>query len=274
MNVKMPKKVRRKIGAGYYTKVARISKGVIGKFFPETVSKKEARQIIKLHSNYIHLLQEAGVKVAKTELRTRKLRTDQSKIRIVQEEIPAEKLAVNKLKVASTSEAKEIARVIIEETVKVFNFNQKVAMPKYGIIIGADFKPDNIAIDNGKLIYLDTFSPHIRSVKDPKHIHPVFERYFDKQGRLLSWLTKGYLTETVYDPKKRMITIVSLLSRKRPELKRQFLSIAREITREQLPKKQADDIIRALNSRSIATSAIIGKGIRLLGKRKGKNIQV
>jgi hypothetical protein len=270
----MAKPGRRKIGAGYYTKVARVGGRVVGKFFPEKVSKKEARQIVKLHNNYIHLLEQAGVRVAKTELRTKELKTGEFKVRVVQEEMPAEKLVGNRLRKGRASAAKEIARVIIEETVKVFNFNQNVAMPEYGVIVGADFKPDNVAIDKGKLIYLDTFSPHIRSVKDPKHVHPVFERYFDRQGKLLSWLTKGYLTETVYDPKKRMITIVSLLSRARPELKGDFLSIARKVVREELPKQQADEIIKSLHGSRIALSGAIGKGIGFLGRKKGKNIQV
>ena len=225
----------------------------------------------KITSN---LLQQAGIKVAETELKTRELQNGKSKIRIVQEEFPAQKLVKNRLRNCSASAAKEIARAIIKETVGVFKFNQNVAMPKYGIIVGVDFKPDNVAIDKRGLVYLDTFSPHIRSVKDPKHVHPVFERYFDRQGRLLSRLTKGYLTETVYDPKKRMITIISLLSRARPELKGDFLSIARNVIREQLPKEQADEILKSLRRSRVLFSGAIGKGIGFLGKRKGKNIQV
>lgn len=266
--------MKKRLGKGYYNKVALVAPKIVAKFFPEVVSKKEARQVNTLHRNYIDLLKRAGINVAETEFSIKNLADKKARIRILQEAFEKGEITKNKLRKCSKAEALQIAELILGETLKVFNFNTQVAMPEYGVIVGADFKPDNVVISNGKLIYIDTFSPHIRGVKDPSKLHPVFERYFDKQGRLLSWITKKYLTETIYNQRKRMVTLVSLLARARPKLKKEFLTMARKMVREQLPREQATEIIQGLHSGSIAVSRIIGKGVRVLGKRKGKNIQV
>jgi hypothetical protein len=258
--------------SGYYTRIARV-KGVVAKFFPERASPKEARQLERLHAQYIDLLERAGITVAKTRLVTKPV-GNQAKIRIVQEPFDAREIASSYLKRCDGEEAVNVARKIFEQTTKILAFNRSQSIPRYGLIVGADFKPDNIAIRNGEIIYIDTFSPHLRSAQHPEKVHPTFERYFRRQGRILNWLTKGYLTETVYDPRLRFITLLGRLCRIRPELRREFIRTAREVVTSSLPPKEAHQILIGLSTGRIVAQQVIGTGIHFLGKRKGKNIQV
>jgi len=265
---------RRNIGRGYWSKVARIKKGQVVKFFSEKVSKKEARLIRKAHSVFIRLLGEAGVTVPKTEMKEKELTGGKFKLRIFQEGFKDAEMGENYLRTASKQDAIKFAGQLVEETLKVTNFNRKEGIPHYGVVIGADFKPDNVAVRGGKIIFIDTFSPHIRKASDPKHINPAFERYFAKRGRALQWATKGYITGTVYDPKKRLVTLISAVARIRPELRLDFLKEARARVKADPSAEIRKELLPVLTSWQITKAKAIGGAISWLGKRKRMQIKI
>lgn len=272
--VEMTKAGRRNIGRGYWLKVARFGKKRVAKFFPDNVSKKEARQIIKAHDIFVRFLREAGVEVPETQMVQKELRSGKFRLRIMQEAFKPEELGENYLRQASKSQAIKFVEQVVSETLKVTHFNREVAQSRYGVTIGADFKPDNVAVIGGKMIFIDTFSPHIRNTADPKHVNPVFARYFAKRGFLLEKLTRGYISQTVYEPKKRLASLLAELIRVRPELKKEFVKVVKEtINRDSSPEIRKE-ALAGVKSWRVLSAKVMGRTISLLGKRKGMEIKL
>lgn len=266
---------KRNIGRGYWLKVVRIPKtGNVVKFFSERVSKEESRHVTKAHDLFVRFLREAGTNVPETRMVKKQLPSGECKLRIVQEEFKPPELGENYLRTASKQEALKFAGNLVDETIKVFHFNKQKGIPDYGLIIGADFKPDNVAVRNGKIFFIDTFSPHIRSTKDPKYVHPVFARYFKKRGWMLEKITRGYISDTVYEPKRRMASLMAELSRIRPELKKEFTSIAREHVNAEPDAEIRTELLQAIKKLPVLRAKAMGKIIAYLGKRKGMQIKL
>jgi len=270
----MAKARRRNIGRGYWSKVARVGGGKVAKFFPEHVSKKEARQIIKAHDIFVRFLREAEIEVPETRIVKKELDSGEFRLRILQNRFEPRDLGENYLKRASKGQAIKFAEQVVTETLKVAHFNREIAQSRYGVIIGADFKPDNVAVVDGKIVFIDTFSPHIRSNADPKHVNPAFGRYFAKRGFLLEKLTRGYISKTVYEPKKRMASLLAELTRIRPDLKKEFLKIVKEtINRDPSPEIR-EEALAGVKFWRVLNAKVMGKTISLLGKRKGMEIKL
>ena len=269
-----PSGKRRNIGRGYWLKVARIPNNRVAKFFSEPVSKEEARRISKAHEIFIRLLREAGVNVPETGMEKKIMRNGQVRLRIIQQGFPPESLGEQVLRNSGAREAIAFGRRLVDETIKVHRFNREVAGPRYGVIVGADFKPDNIALEDGRIVFIDTFSPHIRPLKEPDRINPAFARYFAKRGWALEKLTKGYISQTVYDPKKRMASLMAELSRVRPDLARPFIQAARERIEEEKDPVVRAELLAAVQRWPVLKARGMGRLISYLGKRKGMTIKL
>jgi len=234
-----------RIGKGYFTRPEKIVGGkfngnvwkkIVGKLTKEQASKNR-----ELHRRYIALLSEAGVRVAKTEIRALPNARGEYSLHIFQEPFKRfEQLDF----IFRNSKRKEVAtryRGLVELVGKVVQHNIR-ARKAGGIEIGIDSKIQNFAFRNGEVILFDTFTPSIQIGGKRLHesLHPHIAAAFSP--RTVKRIQKLY--EGDYVDEKIFLKLITQASMQRPALHSTFVSITREYIERNFPGEEARKYLR------------------------------
>jgi len=131
-------------------------KGMVVKQYRGILTRSEAERTKALHQQFVEKLKEIGIRLLETSMRVVEAGRNKFRVEIVQKPFRGEELAREIIKKASPKECSRIMEMIVEDAVKVIEYNKD-----RGEKVGFHPTLRNYFISGGKQYYIDTFPPMV-----------------------------------------------------------------------------------------------------------------